>query len=183
MSSLPARWVRIAVLTAVAAVTFSLSGCGYALAGKGNTLPAWIQIIGVPPIVNHSTVADVDVVLTDAVRAEFQSRGRYRVVPESEGTDALFTATVTSVRLTPVSFNNRQASRYSATVTAQVTFKDKTGKVYVSNRVVQFTEEYDVSTSTDPHDATAFFGQNVNALQRLAKNFAQSVVTSILEAF
>jgi hypothetical protein len=32
-------------------------------------------------------------------------------------------------------------------------------------------------------DATAFFGQNSNALERLAQNFARSVVTSILEAF
>ena len=32
-------------------------------------------------------------------------------------------------------------------------------------------------------DATAFFGQNANAMERMAQNFARSVVTSILEAF
>jgi hypothetical protein len=170
---------------AVAAVALTLPGCGYALAGKTNSLPAWIQIIGVPPIVNHSNVADVDKAMTDAVRTEFQSRGRYRVVPETEGTDAVFTATITSVRLNLRAANSqtRQVSSYTATVTVEVSFKDKTGKVWLPNRAVQFTEDYDVSTSTTANDPSASFGQNLLALQRLAKNFAQSVVTSILESF
>jgi hypothetical protein len=169
---------------AVGAVAITLPGCGYALSGKGNTLDPWIQIIGVPPFVNHSTVPDVEVALTDAVRAEFQSRRRYKTVPEAEGADAVFTATVTSVRLTPIAINSqtRQVTRYAATVTASVVFKDKTGKVWW-NRPAQFTEEYDVATSTTANDPTNFFGQDRAALQRLAKNFAQSVVTSILEAF
>jgi hypothetical protein len=40
-----------------------------------------------------------------------------------------------------------------------------------------------MTTSTQANDPTAFFGQDMAALQRLAKNFAQSIVTSILEAF
>jgi len=181
MSSLRARWMRFA---AVASVALMLPGCGYALEGKIDALPAWIQMVGVPLIINHSTVPDVEVALTDAVRAEFQSHRRYRVVPEAEGTDAVFTATITSVRLTPivVPSQTRQASRYAATVTAQVLFKDKTGKTWW-NRPAQFTEEYDVSSSTTANDPSAYFGQNVNALQRLAKNFAQSIVTSILSSF
>ena len=62
-------------------------------------------------------------------------------------------------------------------------FKDKTGKVWLPNRSVQFSEPYDVSTSTTANDPTASFGQNQIALERLAKNFAQSIVTSILESF
>jgi hypothetical protein len=162
-----------------------LPGCGYALAGKSNSLPTWIQIIGVPQIVNHSTVADVERVMTDAVRTEFQSHGRYKTIPEAEGADAVFTATITSVRLSLRAANSqtRQVSSYTATVTVEVMFKDKTGKVWLPNRAVQFSEPYDVSTSTQANDPTASFGQNQIALERLAKNFAQSIVTSILESF
>ena len=55
----------------------SLAGCGYALAGRGNTLPTHIRTIGVPQFVNQSSTPDIDGVLTDEVRQELQSRGRY----------------------------------------------------------------------------------------------------------
>lgn len=181
MSSLRARWMRFA---AVAALAVTLPACGYSLAGRANNLPSDWRIIGVPLFVNHSTVPDVEVALTDAVRVEFQSHARYKTVPEADGADAVITATVTSVRLRAIAFTaSRQASRYAATVTAEVVFKDKAGKTWWQNRAAQFTEEYDVATSTAPNDPTNFFGQDRAALQRLARNFAQSIVTSILDSF
>ena len=182
MSVLRARWVRFAALATVALV---LPGCGYALSGKGNNLPAPIHVIGVPLFVNSSTVPEVEVVLTDAVRTEFQSHSHYKTVPEAEGADAVFTATIRSVTLTPTNINTatRQVLRYRATVTVEVLFKDKDGKTLYQNRAAQYFEEYDVTTSTTTNDPSAFFGQDRAALQRLAKNFAQSIVTSILEAF
>jgi hypothetical protein len=52
-----------------------------------------------------------------------------------------------------------------------------------SNPNVLFTDEYDVPAGTNATDPAAFFRQDNNALQRLSRNFARSVVTSILEAF
>jgi hypothetical protein len=48
-----------------------------------------------------------------------------------------------------------------------------------------YREEFDLvtATGTGALDASAFFGQGGNALDRLATDFARSVVTSILEAF
>ena len=48
---------------------------------------------------------------------------------------------------------------------------------------MQFREEYELTTGQDAIDVSAFFGQNTNALERLATEFARSVVSSILEAF
>jgi len=182
MRGLRTRGARLAALAAVAIV---LPACGYSLSGKGNNLPATIRVIGVPLFVNNSSVPDVEVVLTDAVRTEFQSHSHYKTVPEAEGADAVFTAIIRSVTLTPANINTatRQVSRYKATVTVEVLFKDKDGKILYQNRAAQYFEEYDVTTSTQANDPSAFFGQDRAALQRLAKNFAQSVVTSILEAF
>ena len=113
------RCVRVVVGVALAACT--LTGCGYALAGRSNSLPGYIKSIGVPEFINQSTTPDIDRVLTEAVRQEFQSKGRYQVQPEAAGVDAVLTGTVTSVVLMPVQFTaDRQVSSYSIIVTANV---------------------------------------------------------------
>ena len=60
----------------------------------------------------------------------------------------------------------------------------KTDKVLWSNPSMQVRDEYDVTTGdVAANDLAALFSQDQNALERLAKNFARSIVTSILEAF
>jgi hypothetical protein len=118
------------------------------------------------------------------VRQELLSRGRYRVLPETTG-DAIITGTITALTLTPSGFNaNQQATRYSVLVTANVQFRDThSNKVIWANPSLQFREEYPVSSSVTVTDSNTFFGQDATALNRLAQNFARSVVTSILENF
>jgi hypothetical protein len=65
-----------------------------------------------------------------------------------------------------------------------VEFKDvKANKVLWSNPSVMFREEYDVTNTASATDPQAFFGQDVNALERIATEFARSIVSAILEAF
>src|SRR5690606_5547464 len=118
-------------LVLVAAMTLA-SACGYALAGRGSALPAHVQAIGVPQFVNQSTTAEVDRVLTDAVRAELQTKGRYRILPEATGVDAVLTGTVTSVTLQPVAFTpNNQVSRYLIITIASIEFRDATNDTVI----------------------------------------------------
>ena len=56
-------------------------------------------------------------------------------------------------------------------------------KTLWSNPALQFREDYDVTTGLTSNDVNAFFGQNVNAMDRLAKAFARQIITSILENF
>ncbi|ODS57042.1 MAG: hypothetical protein ABS36_05960 [Acidobacteria bacterium SCN 69-37] len=177
------EWTRRDVLwLAGAAVT---SGCGYALAGRGNTLPASIVSIGVPPFVNQSPVPDVDRVLTDAVRAEFQTKGRYRILPESTGVDGLCIGRVLSVVLQPSAFTaDKQASRQLIVTTASIEFTEvAAARVIWANPSFQVRDEFDITTGESANDPAALFTQDANALDRLARNFARSVVTSIFEAF
>lgn len=163
-----------------------LSGCGYSLAGRGNFLPDYIKVISIADFVNQSSAANVDVVVTKAVREEFQSRGgRYRIVVEEANADASVVGTILDVKPVPSSFTTQgQASKYRVTVVAKVEFIDRhENKPLWSNPSVQFTEEYDVTTSLTSNDINAFFGQNANAMERLAKSFARTIVTSILENF
>jgi hypothetical protein len=107
------------------------------------------------------------------------------VEPNTAGVDAVLLGEISSITLAPTAFTeDRLASRYVLTVTARIEFKDvKADKVLWSNPSLQFREEYDVSNSASVTDAGAFFGQNVNALDRLATEFSRSVVSAILEAF
>jgi hypothetical protein len=161
-------------------------GCGYSLAGRGSFLPDYIQTIGVPVFINNTTVFDVEQVLTQRVRQEFIGRGKYRVVPDATGVDAVLLGSVNSISASPAAFNDQQqATRYAVVVVMKFEFRDvKADKILWENASLVFRDEFDqATTGTVVGDANAFFGQELNAIDRLATNFARSVVTSILEAF
>lgn len=166
-------------------VSISSTGCGYTLAGRGSFLPETIRTIGVPLFTNSTPVYDVERRLTERVRSEFIGRGNYRVIPEAAGADAVLTGEITSITLNPSSFNEQQqATRYAIVVTTRLEFRDvKADKVLWSNPNWQFREEYELSNVTTVGDVNAFFGQETNALDRIAQNFARAVVSAILEAF
>jgi hypothetical protein len=170
---------------AVAMATAFSAGCGYSLAGRGSFLPEYIQTIGVPLFVNNTTVFDVEQILTQRVRQEFIGRGKYRVVPETTNVDALLTGNVVAVTVAPTAFNDQQqATRYAVTVVMRFEFRDvQANKVLWENPWLVFRDEYELATIGAVADANAFFGQESNAMERLATNFAKSVVSSILEAF
>ena len=67
----------------------SAAGCGYALAGRGSFLPAYITVIGIPQFTNATPYEVIDQVFTERVRSEFIGRGKYRVLPQSTGVDAV----------------------------------------------------------------------------------------------
>jgi len=161
------------------------AGCGYALAGRGSFLPAYIQKIGVPTFVNRTTVFNLETLLTQKVRAEFIGRGKYQILPENTGVDALLTGEVTSVSLTPASFTTQQlASRYALTMTASIALRDvRANKVLWENPSVMFRQEYEATGGTSAVDPAAFFQQDTNALERISTEFARTIVSAILEAF
>ena len=165
------------------ALSLALPGCGYSLSGRGSFLPAYIKVIGVPMFVNSTPVFDVEKQITARVVSEFIGRGKYKVEPTTTGVDGVLTGEISSITLAPAAFTtDRQASRYVLTLTARIEFKDvKANKVLWSNPAMQFREEFDVTT--DVADPSAFFGQDANALDRVATEFARSVVSAILESF
>jgi hypothetical protein len=162
-----------------------LSGCGYSLAGRGSALPTHIRTIGIPLFNNATSVFDVEQVLTQRVRLEFIGRGRYRVVPDDTGTDATLKGDISAISIRPTAFDaEQQASRYEITVVIKVEFRDVVNdKVLYENPAQTFKEEYDVTTGQTASDPNTFLGNNSNALNRLADDFAKTVVTAVLEAF
>ena len=166
-------------------VLLAHTGCGYSLAGRGSFLPAYIQRIGIPVFENETAVFDLNRQVTERVRSEFIGRGKYTIVPESTGVDAVLTGTIASVTLTPVAFNTQQqATRYALVLTARVEFKDlRANKVLWQNPAMQYREEFTLDPTRTGGDTSAFLGQDVNARERMANEFARALVSAILEAF
>ena len=174
------KTLRAALLLALVVHT----GCGYSLAGRGSFLPAYIKRIGIPQFVNSTAVFDLDRQVSERVRTEFIGRGKYEIVPDATGVDALLTGTISSVSLTPAAFNtSQQATRYTLTLTATVEFKDmRANKVLWTNPSMQYSEQFALDP-TNALDTTTFLGQNVNARDRMIDEFARALVSAILEAF
>ena len=172
-------------LAVLVAISPTLSGCGYSLAGRGSFLPEHIRTIGVPLFANHTPVFDIEQRFTDRVRSELIGRGRYKVVPERTGVDGVLVGEIQSITLSVAAFNEQQvATRYSLTVVVKVEFRDlKSDKVLWSNPAWPFTDQFDVTNATTGTDANAFLGQDINAQERLASEFARALVSAILEAF
>jgi hypothetical protein len=159
--------------------------CGYALAGRGSFLPAYIKTIGVPPFANRTTVFNVETLLTQRVRSEFIGRGKYTVLPQSTDVDALLVGEVTAITIVPASFTpNQLASRYTITMSARIELRDqKQNSVLWENPSLIFRQDYEATSGKSSVDAAAFFGQDQNALDRLSTEFARTIVSAILEAF
>jgi hypothetical protein len=174
----------LTLIVVVSAIT--CSGCGYALAGRGSFLPADIRVVGIPLLQNNSTFFQVEQVLTEKIRTEFIGRGKYRVIPDSGGADAVLSGQITNISVEPVGFTDQQlASRYLFRLSMKVEFLDtRTAMVLWSNDSLQFREEYELTTRGNAAiEGASFLDQERGSFDRIASDVARTVVTAILEAF
>jgi len=161
------------------------AGCGYTLAGRGSFLPASIQRVGIPVFTNRTPIFNLETLLTQKVRSEFIGRGKYQILPEDTGVDAVLIGDLSAVSIVPAAYTADQlASRYTITVVASIQLKDvRENKVLWENPSMVFREDYQNTSGQNALDPVAFFGQEVNALDRVSSDFAKTIVSSILEAF
>ena len=123
--------------------------------------------------------------LTQRVRSEFIGRGKYQILPENTGVDAVLTGEVTSVNIAPASFSAQQlATRYVLTMSAKIELRDvRENKVLWENPGLLFRQEYEGTSGRSVTDPAAYFQQDVTALERISTDFARTIVSAILEAF
>lgn len=173
----------LAFLVLLAAL--ACTSCGYTLAGRGSFLPDTIKTIGVPDFTNKTPYFEVGQTLAQRVRTEFIGRGKYKVFPQETGVDAILKAQINSITLAPAGFNDtQQATRYVITVSLGIQLIQAVdNKVLWQNPSQTFREEYQITSGGGVLDAATFFGQGSNAVDRMATDFAKSVVSAILEAF
>ena len=162
-------------------------GCGYSLVGRGITTDPTIKRIGVPLFKDRTGKLGLDQKVTQKVTEELLRRGRFDVVPQATGVDALVEGEVIAYSVQPIGFGDvavaagtqTQASRYAISLVARVKYSKvgQTEPIWQSESF-SFRDEYDVGS-----DPTAFFDQQGQAVERLSTSFARSLVSAMLEAF
>ncbi len=165
----------------MAGIALSAVSCGYRLAGQANRLPADLKVIAIPAFENRTTLMRLGQRLTSAVMEEFIQRTNYRVVGREAGADAVLRGAVLTARSAPIIFDARtgRASAVQITITIQVELRHlRRQQVLFSNPRYIFREQYEVSSDLD-----SFFDERNPALDRLARDFARTLVTAVLENF
>jgi hypothetical protein len=171
---------------AVLASLVLLQACGYALVGRGIATDPSIKRIGV--VFRDGTgKPGLDQKITEKVIEELLKRGRFDVVQETEGVDAVVQGDILRYVATPVGFSQQgsgsaattQASRYAIILTARVRYAKvgATEPIWQSDSL-SVRDESDVGDSSD-----TFFDREDQVIDRLAASFARTMVSSMLEAF
>lgn len=101
-----------------------LSGCGYALVGRGSNLPEDIREVYIRPLENRTPRSQVEQELTRAIADELVQRQRFAVVGNVDEADAEISGAVVFYGATPITFDAEgRATEYEIAITAQIVFK------------------------------------------------------------
>jgi outer membrane lipopolysaccharide assembly protein LptE/RlpB len=168
---------------AISTVLFLLAavGCGYHTAGHVVTLPENVKTLAIPAFLNQSQTYRIEQTLTSAVVHEFTTRTHYQILHDTgDAADATLHGTVLTTTATPLTYDSKsgRAESILVVVSMRVSLVDRQGKVLFQNPSYVFREQYQVS-----QDVSSFFEEDSPAIGRLSRDFAQTLVSSVLEGF
>ena len=155
-----------------------LSGCGYALVGRGSNVPADVQEVYLQPLENRTQRSQVEQFLTRAMADELVTRQRFAVVGSADGADAVISGAVVGFDAIPVTFDpTGRATEYEIAITAQIAFK-RTG----SDQVLWSTDRYTFRESypIDPSQPD-YFDREDEAIEDASRRMAETMVSDLLE--
>ena len=145
-------------------------------------LPQNVHSIYVPTFSNNTHAFRVEQVLTSAVVQELRSRTNFQVVlSDKEPADATLNGTVTVCFDHAVDLRFRRPAkcrRRMLQIGMRVSLVDRNGKVLWQNPNYLYRSQYELS-----QDAASFFEEESPALQRVANQFAKTLVSNIVEAY
>jgi hypothetical protein len=161
------------------ALSMIVDVCGYKQAGKGKSLPANIKTIAVPVFQNSSLKYRVEQRFTQAVIDEILKRARaLRVVTNPDNADAVLNGDIRGFRAAGSVLDDRGRVRvWDVRIIVSVVVRDlKTRKILFDNPRMAFEGAYQLSD-----DPQSFFNEENPAVDRIAKDFAQTIVSTIME--
>ena len=164
-----------------AALSAGLAGCGYSLVGTGRgILPEGASAVFVETFVNDTTRVGLEQRLTDAVLRDLAGRARLSPVTDRGRADVELTGRILSYQVNPVRFDDQgRALEYEISVMARVKLTDrKTEKPLFENPAFLFRQPYPVAATSG-----SYVDVENAAIEAMARPFARSLVTTILEGF
>ncbi|HEX8475673.1 MAG TPA: LptE family protein [Pyrinomonadaceae bacterium] len=173
------KFWRVASVVLVLACASGFTECYKPV--KQGALPGHIRTVAVPAFQNQALRFKIESRFTEAVMREVIKRGRgLRVQSEREGADAVVDGVVKEFGFGGVLLDNRGRARiFEVTIIAAVTVRDQ-----VENRVLYDNQNYvfrgEFEFTSDPR---TFFNEEDPAVQRLARSFAESLVSTLVNGF
>lgn len=157
-------------------------GCGYHTTGSAVHLPAALQTLAVPTFVNATQSYRTEMAFTQAVVHEFKSRTSYSIIDagHADSASAVLRGTIVKFDIIPLTYNSQtgQSSSFLITIVAQVSVTDRDKRSLYKNDNYLFRQQYQTT-----QDLTSFIQEDPAAVRRLSRDFAQSLVSDILNSF
>ena len=171
------KTVKILMLILVMLVASGFKDCYKPVTRSG--LPAHIKTVAVPAFQFEVTGARYRIAsrFTGAMMREIIKRGRgLKVQGTREGADAAIEGNIRGFSFSGVLLDrNGRARVYEVTITAAVTVLDlKNNKILYDNQNFVFRDSFEFS-----EDPRSFFNEEDPAVERMARAFAESVVSTI----
>jgi outer membrane lipopolysaccharide assembly protein LptE/RlpB len=173
----------------VAPALLALTGCGYHTLGSSAHLPDSVHTLAVPIFKNKTQYYHTEVPMTQAVVREFTDRTRLNVIPDSgDGADATVSGIILSESVQPLTYRTQTTgqsgqttsatSSFLITINVNVVVTDRDRRVLYQHNNYVFHEQFETTA-----DVASFIEEDSPAIQRLSRDFAQALVSDILESF
>jgi len=159
----------------------SLAGCGYHVAGKSDVMPQTIKTIAIPAFSNRTIRYQLAQRLPADITREFIERTHYKIVTDPKTADAVLDGALVNFISYPIIADQTsgRATVVQCSAYLRVVLTERaTGKVLFSRPSFEARERYEISV-----DPQGYFDESGAGMDRLARDVARDVVTSILENF
>jgi outer membrane lipopolysaccharide assembly protein LptE/RlpB len=168
----------VAILTCLIVL---LTGCGYHQAGSATHIPANVRTLAVPIFATNVQGYHTEIAFTQATIRELNTRTKYRILNSETGdADATLHGTILTQTVAPLTYDasTGQSSSYLVSITAKVLLTAHDGTVLYRNDTFLYHEQYQST-----QDLSGFIQEDGYAVKRVARDFAQAVVSDMLESF
>jgi hypothetical protein len=169
---------------AILAIIISCSACGYRVRSSVGSLPYGMRSIGIPTFKNLTNQYKIEQWISSAVLKEFSLRTRTPVNSSRSGVDAVLLGEIRDVNSTPVTYGAQLDGSQTFGSTFLITVRIDVKLIRIKDSAIVWQK--DDFIFKEPYVLNAqvrdFFSEENPALERLAKAFAASLVSAILES-
>ena len=172
--------IRLTKSCALLALSLLLTGCGYHVGSQGNLLPKDLRTIAVVPWGNATSQYKLSTYMAEAISRELISRTRYNVVSDPNTADATLSGAIANMFTSASVYDPVSGRGTGAQIMVQVQVKllGKDGKVLFFRPNLEFRDRYEIAV-----DPRQYVDESQATLERISKDMARTVVSSILESF
>ena len=158
----------------------ALAGCGYHVGGQTNLLPKEVHTIAIPQFGNVTVQYKLAGYMSEALTRELVSRTQYTVIADPRQADATLTGSVVNYFASQTVSDPISGRGAGGQVTVQIQLRlvGRDGKVLYTRPNFSFQDRFEISVIPGQ-----YIDESQATLQRLSRDVARSIVTSILENF